>query len=49
MESEEIKVNFLAPTGAKGMLMLVCPFVCHKVSKSSHLHHSDSDLQIVFK
>ena len=47
MESEEIKVQFLAPTGAQGMLMSVCPFVCHKVSKSTHLNHSDSDIQIV--
>ena len=38
------KSSILAPTGAQGMLISVCPFVWHKVSKSTHLHHSGSDL-----
>ena len=49
MESEEIKVQFLAPIGAQGMLISVCPFVWHKVSKSTQSSYSGSDLQLIIK
>ena len=40
------KLDFLAPTGAQEMLMLVCMFASN-LSRAVNLHHSGSNLQAI--